>query len=234
MQATAEELAYCAGVLDSDGHIGVHINSYKVRSGKWKDSKQPTFQPRVVVKQMDEGAILLFHQLFEGHRYIDYTNNRGSKRPIFVWQVHSKSVLRALVPLRPYLRIKGRQADLAIELCALNASPRRHTFCLPEIVEGEAMVPLGEACERAGRSYATGIQSVKLGNIPFERRKRSGRGTSSIFVPESYIETWRTRGRGAMRRPEVTERMTAIHGEILSLNSGARGQKVAARVRAIY
>lgn len=106
-----------------------------------------------------------------------------------------------------------------LELCDLNASPRSRTFVVPEVVPGEPMVALAEACERAGRSYATGVQSVKLGNIPFERRGRR------VFVPESYLETWRTRRPAAQRRPEITERMAAITDEVKALNSGKRGQQ---------
>lgn len=218
-QPTIEELAYCAGVVDSDGHIGVHVNWYKVTSGKWADSKQPTYQPRCSVKQLDHEAVELFGDLFGGHSYVETSNVRGSRRPINVWQVHSKACRPVVEALRPHLRIKGTQADLILELCDLNASPRRHTFVLPDVVGGEPMLPLAEAAERAGRSYATAVQSVKLGNIPFERRGRR------IFVPESYIETWRTRGRGAMRRPEVSERMAEIAEAVKSLNSGKRGQE---------
>lgn len=207
-----------AGVLDSDGHIGVHVNWYKVRSGAHADSKQPTYQPRCSVKQLDPEAIELFGDTFGGHVYVDENNRRGSARPINIWQVHSAACRAVLDALRPHLRIKTRQADLVLELCDLNAAPRRHTFVLPDIEPGEPMLPLAEACERAGRSYAVGVQSVKLANIPFERRGRR------IFVPESYVETWRTRGRGAMRRPEITERMAEITDQIKALNSGKRGQ----------
>lgn len=224
-EPTKLELAYCAGVLDSDGHIGVHVNWYKVRPGKWNESKQPTYQPRCSLKQLDHQAVELFGDLFAGHQYVDGNNRRGSRRPINVWQVHSRATRRVLEALRPYLRLKHRQADLALELCDLNASPRRHTFVLPDIIDGEAMVPLAEAATRAGRSYATAIQSVKLGNIPFERRKRVKRYGPMIFVPVSYIDTWRDRGKGAMRRPEVSERMAEITEQIKSMNSGKRGQK---------
>ena len=215
-EGTKSELAYCAGVLDSDGHIGVHVNWYRVRS--LGDAKQPTYQPRCSVKQLDHQAVELLHELFDGHLYVDTTNVRGSRRPINVWQVHSASCRRVLDALRPHLRIKCRQADLALELCDLNQSPRARTWVIPEIEPGEPLVPIAEAAERAGRSYATAIQSVKLGNIPFTREGRR------IFVPESYIDTWRTRGRGAMRRPEITERMADIADEVKGLNSGKRGQ----------
>lgn len=211
-------MAYCAGVLDSDGHIGVHVNWYKVRSGKHADSTQPTYQPRCSVKQLDHQAVALFADLFDGHLYVDTTNVRGSRRPINVWQVHSASCRRVLEALRPHLRIKTQQADLVLELCDINQSPRRRGFDLPTIVPGEPMLPLAEAAERAGRSYATAVQSVKLENVPFERRGRR------IYVPESYVETWRTRGRGARRRPEVTARMADIAEAVKALNSGKRGQ----------
>lgn len=212
------DIPYMAGVVDSDGHLGVHVNWYKVTSGKWADSKQPTYQPRCSVKQLDPEAIEVFAEHFGGHSYVDQTNVKGSRRPINIWQVHSAATGRVLRVLRPYLRVKARQADLLLELCDLNASPRRHGFVIPEVDPNEPLLPLAVACEKAGRSYAVGIQSVKLKNIPFLRIK------SRIYVPESYIETWRARGRGAMRRPEISERMAAISEEIKSLNSGKRGQ----------
>ncbi len=213
-----------AGVLDSDGHVGVHVNWYRVRSGKYADSRQPTYQPRCSVKQLDHQAVELFGEVFGGHHYVDGSNVRGSRRPINTWTVHSAAAGRALTVLRPFLRVKTKQAELALELCALNAGARRHTFVLPDIVPGEPMLPLAEAAALAGRSYATAIQCVKLGNIPFERRKRERRGGPIIFVPASYVDTWRTRGRGAMRRPEVSQRMQEIADEIKALNSGKRGQ----------
>jgi hypothetical protein len=221
MDQTAELLAYCAGILDADGHIGVHTNWYKVGN----DSKQPTFQPRVQVKQVDPGAVDLFLNLFRGHRYVDRSaTHKGSGRPTWVWQIHSAACRSVITAVRPYLRIKDRQADLVLELCELNASPRRHTFVLPPVVDGEPMLPLADAAARAGRSYATAVQCVKLGNIPFVRRPRVRRGDPIIFVPESYVGTWRTRGRGAMRRPEVSARMVAIAEKVKALNSGVRGQ----------
>lgn len=218
-EPTEVERAYCAGIVDADGSIGVHVNWYKVKAGKWKDSKQPTYQPRCCVKQLDPEAVELFGELYDGHHYVDKSNVRGSARPINVWQVHSRASGVVLRSLLPYLRVKRRQAVLALELCDLNASPKRHTFVLPEIVEGEPMVTLMEAAERAGRSKDVGYQSVKLGNIPFVRIG------SRVFVPESYIDTWRDRPSGAGRRPEVSEQMAVIHDQIKALNSGKRGQE---------
>lgn len=218
-EGSSELLAYCAGVMDSDGHIGVHVNWYKVKSGPWQDSTQPTYQPRCSVKQLDPEAVQLFLDLFAGHCYVDGNNERGSARPINIWQVHSAACGIVLRRLRPYLRVKARQADLALELCLLNASPRRRGFDFPAVIPGEPLLPMAEAAERAGRSYATAVQCVKLGNIPFVRK-----GTR-VFIPESYLETWSTRGRGARRRPELSARMAEIAEAMKALNSGKRSQE---------
>ncbi len=211
-----------AGVLDSDGHIGVHVNWYRVKTVG--DARQPTFQPRVSVKQIDEGATSLFADVFGGHLYVDESAcRRGSGRAMNVWQVHSRTAVVIVEQLRPFLRIKTRQADLIIELGRINASPRRRRWDVPTIVPGESMVPLAEAAERARRSYATAIQSVRLENIPFERRK-VGSGKPRIFVPESFIPTWRDRGQAPQRSKTLTDRMEQIAVEVKSLNSGARGQ----------
>lgn len=208
------ELAYCAGVVDSDGHIGLHRKTYRVRIVG--DAKNITYQPRLQVKQIDSGAVELFKDLFGGHLYVDRNNKRGSARPINIWQVHSAAAGRALKALRPYLRIKTRQADIALEVCALNASNDRRRFDVPAIVEGEEMLSLVDAARAAGKSYATAYQSVKLGNIPFERRGRR------IYVPASFIPTWRDRGRSPTRNPRITRRLEELAVEMKSLNSGVR------------
>lgn len=217
---TAEELAYCAGVLDSDGYLGINVNWYKVKAGAWKDSKQPTYQPMIQVKQLDPEAIQLFFDIFGGTLGLDYVNHQGSKRPMNLWQVHSASCRRVIDAVRSYLRIKHLQADLLIELCDLNASPRRHTFVIPEIIPGEPLVPLKEAAARAGRSMGVARQCIKLRNIPFTRIPQGGRNL--LFVPESFIGEWSTRPRAAIRHPEVSERMADINVAIKTLNSGKR------------
>lgn len=218
----AINIAYCAGVVDSDGYIGLHRNSYRVRTGG--DAKNLTYQPRLQVKQIDAGAIELFVEEFGGHYYIDSNNKRGSARPINIWQIHSAAAGRALTVLRPFLRIKDRQADIALEVCALNASHGRRRFDVPSIVEGEPMLSLVDAAAAVDKSYATAYQSVRLGNIPFERRGRR------IFVPESFIPIWRDRGRSPTRNPRITRRLEELAVEMKSLNSGVRQQSNWARI----
>lgn len=209
-------LAYCAGVVDSDGHIGLHRHTYRVRVVG--DAKSVTYQPRLQVKQIDAGAIDVFVEEFGGHYYVDSNNKRGSARPINIWQVHSAAAGRALTALRPFLRIKWRQADIALEVCELNASTGRRRFDVPPLAEGEPMMTLADAAAAAGKSYATAYQSVRLGNIPFDRRGRR------VYVPESFIPTWRERGKSPTRNPRITAQLEDLAVQMKSLNSGVRQQ----------
>ena len=58
----ATTIAYLAGVIDSDGYIGVTVKHNK---NGWQDS----YQPRVQVKQVEHGAVDLFDDVFGGHLY---------------------------------------------------------------------------------------------------------------------------------------------------------------------
>ena len=99
----SSNFAYCAGVIDSDGYIGVHRNTYAMRVRG--DAGQAVYQPRVQVKQVEPAAIDLLHDLFGGHRYVGKpTAAKG--RPLIVWGVHSAACAPVLEAVMPYLRIK--------------------------------------------------------------------------------------------------------------------------------
>lgn len=120
--ATLEELAYCAGVIDSDGTIGVKRSTYSMRV--IGDSKQPTFSERVCVKQVEPHAVDLLHKLFGGTRHIeDPSAKRG--RHLYSWQVTDMRAARCLVLIAPYLRIKKQQAENCIALRSVKEKSKR-------------------------------------------------------------------------------------------------------------
>lgn len=207
--ASATDLAYAAGVVDSDGCIAVRKTDYAMRVRR--DAGQPVYQPRVTVKQVTPQAVDLMHELFGGYRF---TGNSTAKRgrPLLGWDVHSATAVRVCEALLPYLRIKREQALNAIELGRLNAGANRRGWDLPEIDPNEPLVPLLEAARRAGRSADVAYQSAHIGNIPVVRVGRS------VFMPESYIETWATRGAAAPRRAELSARLQACYERAQDLN----------------
>lgn len=110
---TRTELAYCAGVIDSDGTIGIKRNTYAMRVVG--DCKSPTYSERICVKQVEPEAIDLLHALFGGYRTIDDPSCKRGKR-LHLWQVTDLQAAYALKNLLPFLRIKRKQAANCLAL----------------------------------------------------------------------------------------------------------------------
>ena len=97
-----ELLAYCAGVIDSDGTIGIT---------KVGDNRVA----RITVKQATPEAIHILHTLFRGSNYIDSAVKTGYKS-LHVWRVSHQRALNCLHQIRPYLQIKRNQATVCLAL----------------------------------------------------------------------------------------------------------------------
>ena len=192
-------MAYAAGVIDSDGYIGVKRNPH-------------SYAARMMVKQVQPQAVDLLYDLFGGWRStMPPSAERG--RHLLTWEVHSAAAGRVCVALLPYLRIKRAQAENAIEVCRINAEPKRHRWDVPEVIEDEPMVTMAEASRRLGKSYAVVIQAVRHGNVPHVRS-----GPRKVLIPESYLPVWAERRRSPRRHPDVTERLHACYLRAKELN----------------
>lgn len=197
-------MAYLAGVLDSDGYIGIN----KRKAGKWAAN----YQPRVQVKQVDTEATDLFRETFGGHLYRhEPSAERG--RPLWCWQVHSAACRPVLEALLPYLRIKRNRAENALALCDVNRRTGRKRFSVPEVVPGEPMVTMAEAARLLGKSYGTVIQAVRNGSVPHVRT-----GPRRVLIPESFLPVWGERGRTPRRDPALTDEMESLYLRAKELN----------------
>ena len=95
------DLAYLAGVLDSDGSISIiRIGASKGRPTDWAIT--------VSVSQVTLGAIGHFHKLFGGGLTC------GRHYALWRWQVSYVKAVDVLRLVEPYLRIKREAAGLAI------------------------------------------------------------------------------------------------------------------------
>lgn len=109
-------LAYAAGVIDSDGSIGVRRSTYAMRVRG--DAGAPTFSARVCVKQVTPQAVALLKETFGGSLMMQRPSvSRG--KPLHYWEIHSRSAVACLHLILPYLRIKREQAENCIALYAL-------------------------------------------------------------------------------------------------------------------
>lgn len=113
MSVRPDILAYCAGVIDSDGTIGIKRSTYAMRVRG--DAHQPVFSERICVKQVEPQAIDLLHSIFGGRRGVDDPSAKRG-RSLHVWQVTDLKAVKCLKTLLPYLRIKRAQAENCLKL----------------------------------------------------------------------------------------------------------------------
>ena len=200
--------AYLAGVVDSDGWIGIQ----RRKEGDWAAN----YSPRVQVKQVTPQAPELLHETFGGSLW-QQRPSAARGRPLWTWAVHSAATEPVLAALAPHLRIKRQQADTALALCEVNRRRGRRRFVVPAVVEGEPMLSIREVCDRTGRSYETVTQAIRQGSIPFVRGPRSG-NRPSVFIPESFLPIWAERGSSPRRDPAVTAEMEDLWQRMKMLN----------------
>jgi excisionase family DNA binding protein len=202
-EPTDLELAYLAGVVDSDGYIGVH----RKQAEKWAAN----YQPRVQIKQVTPQAVDLAEECFGGHRYEGKPTTTNG-RPLMVWQVHSAAAGRVCEALLPFLRIKRAQAENVLRLCEVNSRLGRRRFVLPDIVPGEELVSAEFAAAYTGFSYESVCQAVRKGSVPSTRHGRR------ILIPASYLATWKTRGTAPTRNPDLTAELDECFAAAKRLN----------------
>jgi len=118
VKVSEADLAYCAGVIDSDGTIGVKKSSYGQRVVG--DRRSPGYSERVCVKQVERGAVDLLKQLFGGTFYVEHPQ-AGARRSLYVWQVTDRNAAACLSAVLPYLRIKRLQAENCLALRVVKA-----------------------------------------------------------------------------------------------------------------
>lgn len=116
-----EVLAYCAGVIDSDGTIGIKRSTYGMRVRK--DMEQATYNARICVRQVGIEALTVLAQTFGGSVRPAKTYAKRGK-PMWSWAITDALAESALRRLVPYLRIKRGQAENCLELRALIAASK--------------------------------------------------------------------------------------------------------------
>lgn len=112
--ATHDELAYCAGVIDSDGCISILKNKRK--------GGTPSYSLVIMLMQIQRDAIDLFAELFGGNVKLKKNSTKHFKntQPIWMWRREAAKAAEIIRQLQPFLRIKTTQAAIALELNEVN------------------------------------------------------------------------------------------------------------------
>ena len=112
----SETAAYAAGLMDADGYIGIHSRR-RVADG-------PTYYGARITLGMTEPALPALTE-FQASWGGSLTQNRVETdrwAAAWAWTLQGREAAAVLRLLMPYLRIKSRQAELAVGLEAFKAS----------------------------------------------------------------------------------------------------------------
>ena len=122
IRASETQLAYCAGVIDSDGTIGVKRSTYGMRVVK--GCAAPNYSERISVKQVERQAVDLLNLLFGGARYVQ-NPSAGKGKPLESWDINNRKAAVCIYALLPYLRIKREQALNCLRLRVVKERSKR-------------------------------------------------------------------------------------------------------------
>lgn len=107
------ELAYMAGVVDSDGFITIRHHAAN-RDRPWSN----TMSEQIGAGQTTPEAMTLLHDTFGGVLKVRTRNTPGDWKPIHYWLATNREAVAAVRALRPFLRVKAQHADLLLALRA--------------------------------------------------------------------------------------------------------------------
>lgn len=134
MDDEALTLAYLAGAMDADGFFTM---SRKTIRGS------TTYSEFIGLAQVDRTVPDMLQSRFGG--YIQVRKRKGEQaenwRPLYYWGGTCRNAAAAVVALRPYLRIKARQADVLIALRASKSLPASERRSVPVGIRSRATNP---------------------------------------------------------------------------------------------
>ena len=111
---------YAAGMLDADGSVAISRQQPK------KDSIHIRYQARVTVTNESPVVAEAFKENFGANVYTqDFRKKNPNHRPVYSWIAIGKTAIAFLDRVRPYLLVKGEQADLVVKLQA-NIDEHKH------------------------------------------------------------------------------------------------------------
>lgn len=154
-------LAYCAGVIDSDGTIGIKKNSYAARVVK--DCTQATYSARICVRQVTPEAVNLLSRTFGGNvRPANSYAKRG--RMLYGWEIRDLKAEAALRALLAFLQVKKARAENCLALRKVITKSKKLRVACGRRHIGAAVRPaaitaeMARLCERAHELNRVGIR----------------------------------------------------------------------------
>lgn len=107
---TLEQCAWAAGFMDGEGSIYVRSVHSKAGHPTWRRS----YAIAISLGQDDIRPLIVLRALWGGS--IAPQRIRANGKCNCAWTLTAKSAASFLADIRPYLQVKGEQADLALEM----------------------------------------------------------------------------------------------------------------------
>lgn len=139
--------AYAAGIIDGEGSITVQRASVPAHG-----SKTMRVIPRLSVAMTHVETLQWLAAVWGGTVILrSYRELETHRRPVYVWEVRGHIMAAFLRDVHPFLRIKRKQADLALQLYG------RHRVRLPfghriSAEELSSRLALADAIQEANRA----------------------------------------------------------------------------------
>ena len=102
-------LSYYGGFLDGEGYIGIKKKKYK------NNKFDPSYSERVSVAGINKLSICGFNDLMVGN-ILEHKPSKLGNVPCWSWEVTNNKAKNFLKMIRPYLKLKGLDADLVLAL----------------------------------------------------------------------------------------------------------------------
>lgn len=104
------DLAYTAGLLDGEGHIGIHKSKNGFRKGVPRELK---YSARLMIANTNIDIMHWLQLNFGGSIAKDVRD--GNRKDCYRWQIYGNKMLEFLKLVAPYLKIKSSQAKIVID-----------------------------------------------------------------------------------------------------------------------
>jgi hypothetical protein len=102
--------SYIAGFTDGEGYIAVN----KIKSKTVKSNNGYTYRPCIKIANTNREIMEWFKNSFGGSLYVNTSRNKYGHKTSYEWSLRDKSSAEFIKKIYPYLKIKKRQAEIAI------------------------------------------------------------------------------------------------------------------------
>jgi len=185
---SACDLAWAAGFFDGEGSVSIPLVHPKTRGKAYRQ-----MQLQVTCTNTYPQALKRFQEWFGGRVT---TVHRGAKdhprKPCYKWAMEANGAASFLNAVRPYLKVKHEQADLALRFQSTMTS--RNTVTLEQVAE-RAGVHVTTAC-----NYLRGLRKGNAATVLRLQQAVAALGWTSASAHRSDA-TWEERLR---IRSEIT------------------------------